>query len=101
MVARSLLLILAAASYSRLAAARTHSSADSLYIHSNDSFSLTLSAEHANKLHGRPGDIIDLDFILSNKVPRYTQFVLRFVLLSFIYICSYPNVNSPFHKRLV
>ena len=80
---RSLLLILAAASYSE--ARLTHSSADSLYIHSNDSFSLTLSAEHANKLHGRPGDIIDLDFILSNKVPRYTQFVLRFVLLSFTY----------------
>ena len=85
-MARSLLLILAAASYSRFAEARTHSSADSLYIHSNDSFSLTLSAEHPNKLHGRPGDTIDLDFILRNKVPRYTQFVLRFVSLSFLHL---------------
>ena len=41
----------------------THSSASDLYIHSNDTFTLELSDEQPNQLHGAPGTRHTLHFM--------------------------------------
>ena len=41
----------------------THSSASDLYIHSNDTFTLELSDEQPNQLHGAPGTRRTLNFM--------------------------------------
>ena len=66
----TLLLLIAVASFSaRMASANwgSHGSSSSQYIHSNDTFTLQLSATQPNILHGPPDSYIDLNFILHNK----------------------------------
>ena len=41
----------------------THSSASDLYIHSNDTFTLELSDDQPNQLHGSPGTRRTLNFM--------------------------------------
>ena len=41
----------------------THSSASDLYIHSNDTFTLELSDDQPNQLHGAPGTRRTLHFM--------------------------------------
>ena len=41
----------------------THSSSGSMYLHSNDTFTLRLTEESRNQLQGSPGSQIDLTFV--------------------------------------
>ena len=79
----TLLLLIVVASFSaRMASANwgtSHGSSSSQYIHSNDTFTLQLSATHPNILHGPPDSYIDLNFILHNKGYERNYFALRYV----------------------
>jgi hypothetical protein len=43
-----------------------HSQSSSQYIHSNDTISLTLDSRQGSSLHGAPGSMQNLQFILIN-----------------------------------
>jgi len=55
----------------------THSSASDLYIHSNDTFTLELSDEQPNQLHGAPGTRRTLNFILKNHGRERSYFIIN------------------------
>jgi len=55
----------------------THSSASDLYIHSNDTFTLELSDEQPNQLHGAPGTRRTLNFILKNNGRERSYFIIN------------------------
>ena len=51
----------------------THSSASDLYIHSNDTFTLELSDDQPNQLHGAPGTRRTLDFMWVKIITKVTK----------------------------
>merc|ERR1712051_1158868 len=55
----------------------THSSASDLYIHSNDTFTLELSDDQPNQLHGAPGTHRTLHFILKNNGRERSYFIIN------------------------
>merc|ERR1711971_48595 len=55
----------------------THSSASDLYIHSNDTFTLELSDDQPNQLHGAPGTRRTLNFILKNNGRERSYFIIN------------------------
>jgi len=55
----------------------THSSASDLYIHSNDTFTLELSDDQPNQLHGAPGTRRTLHFILKNNGRERSYFIIN------------------------
>ena len=76
----TLLLLIEVVSLSaRMASANwgSYGSSSSQYIHSNDTFTLQLSATQPNILHGPPDSYIDLNFILHNKGYGRNYFALR------------------------
>merc|ERR1712051_905192 len=72
-----LLFVISTLVYFVKADGNTHSSASDLYIHSNDTFTLELSDDQPNQLHGAPGTHRTLHFILKNNGRERSYFIIN------------------------
>ena len=74
-------LLATALAFHSASAWQTHSSSSGLYIHSNDTFTVTLSDNSV--LSGPPGSRHTIKFVVKSNVNGLSRYTARYVLKSF------------------